>query len=568
MKKYRDVPEPDYSPVFAAVPVPMLVLNADLIIVGMNPAYLAVWGGEREQLLGRTPMEAFPDNPDNPEATGVENLTRSLQTVLATGHADAMALQRHDVRPAPGEPFEERYWSAVSIPVLTGGEVTYIVHRVEDVTEFVRLRGAQQQAAAELRTWTGRLEADLVARAAEIQAANRQLREVNQQLTGATRALREQQRAKDRFIATLSHELRNPLAAIRAALDLLSLDLPAGHPALDVLDRQVSALARMAGDLLDSSRALTGRLTLHRQPLDLREVVGTVTSDLRPDFTRAERNLTVTSPPEPVPVDGDRVRLAQLLGNLLSNAFAYTRPGGAIRVALTRQGGQALLTVRDDGIGFDPARAEQLFEVFTRALPSGTAAAGAGPQGAAPGGLGLGLGLVRGIAELHGGTVSGHSAGPGTGAEFRVRLPLSARAPQAVAPAGTQARRAPARRAPLRVLVVEDNPDLAAGYRDLLERRGDRVTVSHTGGSGLTMAGKQPFDLVLCDVGLPDMDGRELARQLRHHPRRGRMRLVAVSGFGQPADRMRSLRSGFDAHLVKPMTLHDLDNALAGWAQA
>lgn len=567
--RHPELPEPDYSPVFQALPTPMLVLDADLIIVGMNPAYLAVSGARREELMGRTPIEVFPDNPDDPAASGAANLTRSLQTVLATGRPDAMALQRYDVRPAPGAPFEQRWWSPVNLPVLVAGKVTYVIHRVEDVTDYVRLRGASGQSTADLRTRAGRQGADLIARAGEIQATNRQLRLVNEELSAATAALREQQQAKDRFIATLSHELRNPLAAIRAAIDLLSLDLPAGHPALGVLDRQVSALVRMTDDLLDASRALTGRLTVIRRPLDLREVVAAVTGDLRPDFARAGRTLTVTTPPRPVPLAGDRVRLAQLLGNLLSNAFAYTRPGGAVTVSLTRARGQALLSVRDDGIGFDPARAEQLFEVFARALPSGAAGAGFGPEGAAPGGLGLGLGLVRSIAELHDGTVSAHSEGPGTGAEFRVSLPLAAAPSRPDGQPGPRPRRRAAPAAehrPLRVLVVEDNADLAAGYRDLLTRRGDQVTVTRTGRDGLAAAQEQPFDLVLCDVGLPDMDGREVARRLRSHPRRDRMRMVAVSGLGQPADRLRSQRAGFDAHLVKPVTLGDLDDALADWS--
>ncbi len=629
------VPAPlDYQRLFEALPIPMLVMDDSLVMIAMNDAYLAVAGATREELLGRTPMAAFPDNPADPEASGVRNLTHSLRTVLETGRPDTMALQRYDVQTGPEGTFEERYWSPVNVPLLDSeGHVTHVLHRVEEVTEFVRLRGdgdrasAETQADAALRTQVGRLEADLIARAAEVQEANQRLHdviaelaEVNTELAEATTALREQQQSKDRFIATLSHELRNPLAAVRAAIDLLSLDLPAGHPALGVLDRQIAALVRMTDDLLDSSRAHTGRLTIVRQPLDLREVVRTVTEDLRADFAHGQRTLAVATPQEPVPVDGDRVRLAQLLGNLLSNAFAYTSPGARVTVSLTATAGQTLLAVRDSGKGFDPADAGQLFEVFAQALPSGPGAGGFGPEGAAPGGLGLGLGLVRSIAELHGGSVSAHSEGPGTGAEFRVRLPLRAAPPpeggQPAAPsepntraaawtdegnpegrgsaqAGASRRAAPpsgltseATEEPerggktagssgpeasegqkgLRVLVVEDNADLAAGYRDLLERRGDQVTLARTGQEGLAAAQGQPFDLVLCDIGLPGLDGRELARRLRRHPRRDRMRVIAVSGFSQEPGRERSLRAGFDAYLVKPMTLADLEAALAGWA--
>ena len=579
MSPRRTPHPPDYQRLFEALPIPMLVLDASLVMIAMNDAYLRVAGATREELLGRTPMAAFPDNPDDPAATGVRNLTRSLHAVLDTGRPDTMALQRYDVQTGPGGAFEERYWSPVNVPLLDSeGRVTYVLHRVEEVTEFVRLRGegdrasAETRAGAELRTQVGRLEADLIARAAEVQDANQRLHdviaelaEVNTELSTATTALREQQQAKDRFIATLSHELRNPLAAIRAALDLLSLDLPGGHPALGVLDRQAAALVRMTDDLLDSSRAHTGRLTIVRQPLDLREVVQSVTADLRPDFTQGERTLAVATPQEPVPVDGDRVRLAQLLGNLLSNAFAYTRPGATVTVSLTATAGQVLLAVRDNGMGFDPAGTEHLFDVFARALPSGPAGAGFGPEGAAPGGLGLGLGLVRSVAELHGGSVSAHSEGPGTGAEFRVRLPLRTAPPpeggQPVRGAGEQA----AGRAPLRVLVIEDNADLAASYQDLLERQGNQVALAHTGRAGLAAAQERPVDLVLCDIGLPDLGGHEIARRLRRHPRRDRMRLIAVSGLSQQADRERSLRAGFDAHLVKPVTRAELEAALAGW---
>jgi signal transduction histidine kinase len=567
-------PGPDFRLLFESIPIPILVLDSGLVMIAMTDAYLAVSGSGRGDLLGHTPMDVFPDNPDDPAASGVANLTQSLRTVLATGRPDTMALQRYDVRAGPSGPFEQRYWSPVNFPVPgDDGSVGYIIHRVEEVTDYVRLRGADDDTTAELRTRAGRLEADLIARAREVQDTNRRLREVNDELATATGALRDQQQAKDRFIATLSHELRTPLAAIRAAIDLLALDTLPGHPALDVLDRQVGALVRMTDDLLDSSRALTGRLTLVREPLDLREVTRSVTSDLRPEFARSDRALLVTVPGDPVPVNGDRVRLAQLLGNLLSNAYAHTRPGGKVAVTVTTEAGEAVLAVRDDGAGFDPASAEGLFEVFARSLPAGAAGLGAEPVGAAGtdaglggaarGGLGLGLGLVRSIAELHGGSVSARSEGPGTGAEFRVRLPVTASGR-----AGSEPRTSPEPRThgPISTLLIEDSADLAASYRVLLERRGDRVTVARTGREGLALAMMHPFDLVLCDIGLPDVDGHEVARRLRRHPRRDQMRLIAVSGFSQEADRQRSLQAGFDAHLVKPMALADLDAALAGWA--
>jgi len=538
-------PAPDYHRLFDAAPTPYLVLDPDLTIVAVNEAYLTATRTHRDTLVGRPIFAAFPDNPDDGAADGVANLRRSLEAALATGQPDTMALQRYDIPVSDGQ-FEERYWSPINTPILDAdGKITHIIHRVQDVTEFVRTAGhTPNRALARL----SELEADLFARAREVQDMNRQLRETNHELAATTAALREQQQAKDRFIATLSHELRNPLAAIRAAVELMALDVPGDHPSLAVLERQTGALVRMTDDLLDATRALTGRLELRRERLDLREIVHEAVNDVAAEFAAGRRALRVATPPEPVLVDGDRVRLAQLLGNLVSNAGKYSEPGATIAVAVETDGPEILLTVTDDGIGFPPAIAESLFEVFTRAAPSGTTAVG---------GLGLGLAIVRTIADLHGGSVSAHSDGAGTGARFRVRLPLAAGTPD-----GPHRTAAPARD-PLRFLVIEDNADLGVTYRTLLERRGDAATVVTTGRAGLAAATTAEFDVVLCDIGLPDIGGLQIARHLRAQPETGGLTLVAVSGFIQDSDRKQALDAGFDAYLPKPMTLADLDRALS-----
>lgn len=548
----------EYRRLFDAAPTPYLILSPDLTIVEVNRAYLAATRTRRETLIGKSIFLAFPDNPEDLAADGVRNLRQSLETALATGRPDTMALQRYDI-PVGGEGrFEERYWSPVNVPVLAeDGAITHIIHRVQDVTEFVRTRGASDGppngtsngAADGAQARLSELEADLIARAREVQDMNRQLRETNHELAAATAALRAQQQAKDRFIATLSHELRNPLAAIQSVVELLALDTLADHPALQVLQRQTTALVRMTDDLLDASRALTGKLTLVRRPLDLREIVEETAADVAAEFAGSGRALRVSLPPDPVPVRGDRVRLAQLLANLVSNARKYTEPGARIEVGLARDGGDAVLTVADDGIGFPPALTDSLFEVFTRAVPAGTTVSG----------LGLGLAVVRSICELHEGTVTAHSDGPGTGAWFRVRLPLDERCrPRQPGPHPGRAHREP-----LRVLVVEDNADLAATYRMLLERRGDRVTTVGLGRTGLAEARSGRFDVVLCDIGLPDISGLQVARRLRAEPDTARLTLVAVSGFIQDSDRQQALDAGFDAYLPKPMTLAALDRVLA-----
>jgi signal transduction histidine kinase/CheY-like chemotaxis protein len=555
MTAYRPSPALDYQRLFDAAPSPCLVLDEHLVIVAVNEAYLAATATDRSTLLGRPIFEAFPDNPDDPTADGVRNLRRSLKTVLATGQADTMALQRYDIlidRDDAEEHFVERYWSPVNAPVLgADGRLTHIIHRVEDVTEFVQLQGVdpnQQRATAELQMRAERMETDLFVRARELQEVNQQLREAYADLATADAALQEQQQAKDRFIATLSHELRNPLAAVLAATELIALDVP-DHPGLGVLERQVNALVRMTDDLLDASRALTGRLEVVQQPIDLRSTVEAAVQDIRPEYARMNRTLQLSLPAQPVVVEGDSIRLAQMLGNLLSNACKYTRPGGTVGVELTGEAGQAVLIMRDDGIGFEPAAADRLFEVFARAVPSGMTDAG---------GLGLGLAIVRGIVELHSGTVSAHSDGPATGAEFRVQLPLTSSPPSPPARLLT----APQAQAALRTLIIEDNVDLAATYQALLERRGHDVTVVHTGGDGLAAAQQQHFDLILCDLGLPDITGYEIARRLRADPDAQPARLIAHSGYSQNANRQQSLQAGFDAHLTKPMAISDLEHLL------
>ncbi|MEU6144381.1 ATP-binding protein [Streptomyces sp. NPDC047081] len=540
--------DPDFRSLFDATLSPLLVLTPDFTIVEVNRAYLTATRTERS-IVGRPIFDVFPDNPEDPSADGVANLRRSLETVAENRRTDTMALQRYDIPTGEEGTFAERYWSPVNTPVLDAdGRLTYIIHRVEDVTEFVHLRKVgreQRRAVADAQMRAEGMEIDLFVRAREIREVNEQLSRANAELDAAGRRLREEQRAKDRFIATLSHELRNPLAAATAATELLALDMPQGHPALAVLERQLGTLTRMSNDLLDGTRAVTGRLELVRDPVDLRSVVDGACADIRGLFGHEGRTLGAVLPAEPVVVDGDRLRLAQVLTNLLSNALKYTRPGGHTEVGLTAEDDRARLTVRDDGIGFEPAQAEELFGVFMRAAP-------AGPD--TPEGLGLGLAVARTVVELHDGRIAAHSDGPGKGASFTVLLPTT----DATAP--KQPRPAAARPAPshLAILIVEDNADLAETYRTLLERQGHRVTAVHRGNDALAATEQEPFDVVLCDLGLPDIDGYAVARAVRARPDGDRLRLIAVSGFSQGTDRALSRAAGFDAHLAKPLPLTDL----------
>lgn len=311
-------------------------------------------------------------------------------------------------------------------------------------------------------------------------------------------------------------------------------------------------MTRMTDDLLEAARVVTRTLPATRHPLDLRPVITAAVCDIQaahPDLA----DIRVTVPPVPVTLNGDPVRLAQMITNLLDNAHKHTPPATPVDVELTTDGRHATLCVHDAGPGFPREAPASLFDPFVCADAPGTTAHA---------GLGLGLAVVRGIAELHDGTATATS--DNTGATLTIRLPLSD-APPADDRQHTQP--APAR-PPLRILVVEDNADLAAMYATFLRHLGDTVTVAGTG-AGALAAARQPFDLVLCDLALGgDVDGYQVGRRLRRGRIHRRTRLVAVSGFTQDTDRIRSRAAGFDAHLAKPLDLADLDQLLARWTES
>lgn len=550
----------DYQRLFEATPTPYLIVTPDLRIVAVNEAYLSATMTRRDELLGRHMFDAFPDNPADPTAHGVRNLRASFERVLASGAPDVMAFQKYDIRRGPGADasFEERYWSPINSPVFgPDGSIEMLIHRVEDVTEFVRVRhaeGERQRFTEELRRRAEETEADLFQRARELVEVNHLLRLANEELTARGGDLRREQEAKDRFLATLSHELRNPLTAIRGALEILDLDLGEDDSETrrmcDVIGRQTSALVKMTDDLLDATRAVVGKLELERRPLDLALLVASSIQDARQLFEAGGRLLSLVLPDEPVRVEGDEVRLAQALGNLLHNARKFTEPAGRVSVELSVAGATAVVRVTDDGAGFSPSCAEQLFGVFAQ---------GDGSSTRRTGGIGLGLAIVRSIVDLHGGRVTAHSDGPGKGATFTIMLP----ALPAEALTATEARPPDASGAtPLRVLLVEDDADIAITYRSLLSRLGHHAEVAPSGLCGIQVATQSIPDVVLCDIGLPDIDGYELARRLRGDARTAHVRLVAVSGYGQEADRLRSAEAGFDEHLVKPLSRSALAEAL------
>jgi PAS domain S-box-containing protein len=362
--------------------------------------------------------------------------------------------------------------------------------------------------------------------------------------------LAEADRRKSEFIALLSHELRNPLAPIRSALFLLDhadCDPERAGRARAVIERQVDHLARLVDDLLDVTRIGSGKIELRRTRVDLGALARRVCEDHRPLFERGGVALRCEVAHAPVWVDADTTRLAQVIGNLVQNSAKFTHRGGTTWVAVAGREGHAELRVRDDGIGMEPGLLARLFEPFTQ---------GDRTLARTSGGLGLGLALVKGLVDLHGGTVRAQSAGPGRGAQIVVELPL---ANPGVAP---EAPSAEAAVAGLEIVVIEDNADAGETLVEVLRIEGHRAQLALDGRSGIALVRRVRPDVVLCDLGLPDLDGYEVARTLRAEPALARTMLFALSGYAQPEDRDRAAEAGFDAHLAKPAPVEELRRIL------
>ncbi len=442
---------------------------------------------------------------------------------------------------------------------------------------------------------------------------------MEQALAASNAQLQQADRRKDRFLATLAHELRNPLAPIRQAVRIL------GAPAASerdrswsrgVIERQVQTMSLLLDDLLDVSRITLGKLALRREPVTLAAIVGAALETARPLIEAGQHQLDLDLPADPVPLDVDPLRLAQVFANLLTNAAKYTDPGGRIVLRAVVTDAVLQLSVRDTGIGIDPHHLEAIFEMFSQA---------SGADRRTQGGLGIGLALVRGLVALHGGSIEARSAGPGCGSEFVVRLPLAGRQePQALPPSGHRSpsfdspgrrrsdgplQRAPADRpdapassaspvpataspvpataspvpaaaspaaaaasadvsggpsAGRRVLVADDNRDAAQTLARFLSLQGWDVSTAFDGEEALALAGSFRPEICLLDIGMPGLDGYEVARRLRARP--GCPLLVALTGWGQDADRRRSLEAGFDRHLTKPVDLDALQHLLAATA--
>lgn len=518
----RELPTPDFRALFEAVPGLYLVLTPDLRIVAASDAYLDATMTQRDAIVGRHLFDVFPDNPDDVAATGVRNLRDSLERVLATRASDTMAVQKYDIqRPAEaGGGFEERYWSPVNSPVLDGSTVTFIIHRVEDVTDVA-------QAHAQLRLANdARQEAEL---------ANR---------------------SKDEFLSVVSHELQTPLNVMQGWL--WQLKKPGTAPelqqrAIDIIERNIAVQTRLVEDLLDTSRAAIGKLHVRKHPVDLGEMWQAAVDAIQRHAASKGLTLRLEAPAAPIIVSGDVDRLQQAFSNLLSNAVKFTPRGGSIDVVIGREDTQVRVDVRDTGIGVPASFLPSMFEPFAQADRSTAREFG---------GLGLGLSIVKRIVALHGGTIAAASDGEGRGTTVSLALPIPA-------VVFDQQRRADDRlEGPLprldgiTVLVVDDEPEACEAVKQVLEHYGAAVSTTTSGAEALRMLPEVRPDVLLSDLSMPEINGFDLIKQVRRLADGATLPAVALTALGGSA-RDTALDAGFEIYEPKPILAADLVSLVA-----
>jgi signal transduction histidine kinase/ActR/RegA family two-component response regulator len=543
----RAVGPVDFSSLFEAAPGLYLVLDPDLVIVAVSDAYLRATMTDRERILGRGLFEVFPDNPDDPEATGEGNLRASLARVARDRVPDSMAVQQYDIRrpEADGGGFEVRYWSPYNSPVLgPDGDLAYIIHSVEDVTEFVRLKelgSEQQQRTTSLQRDNARMEAETLRRSKDLQEANRRLRAADE--------------AKSEYLSRMSHELRTPLNAILGFAQLLEMD-ELRDEQRDSLGHILSAsrhLLALINEVLDIAAIEAGRLPLSVEPVAVTDVVGEVLMLMRP-LADQHRALLATNPSGACAeyVMGDRQRLKQILLNLVSNAVKYNREGGSVRVACEKLTGERLsIKVIDTGHGIDPEALERLFVPFERL----------GSEQRGIEGAGLGLPLSRRLAEAMGGGLEVATT-TGQGSTFSVELPVAERPaglePPSPADAPARPERDERQGPPLRVLYIEDNPSNLELVERVVGRRGVVLISAMRPTLGLDLAREHLPDLVLLDLHLPDLPGEEVLARLKADGRTAGIPVVILSADARPGLTTRLLEAGARAFLTKPLDVGEL----------
>lgn len=516
---------PDWSSLcLELAPLPMaLVEGAGHIVRYVNPAFCRLLDKSAGQLVG------IPFSGALPEQDGCMTM---LDRVYRTGNSESRSEQQH-ARP------HHIFWSFTMWPVLADGRpVAVMVQVTEDEQLHEKILGMNEALIL------GSVRQHELTDAADAENAR----------------VKEADIRKNEFLAMLAHELRNPLAPIRSMLEIMKRADGDGNlikPALSTIERQVQILIRLIDDLLDVSRISRDKLRLRREDVDLASVIRHVVDASRPACESARLELTVTLPPQPVYLHADPARLEQVFGNLLLNACKFTRPGGRIWLSAERRGADAVVTVRDSGIGITSDMLPKIFEMFAQ---------GDQTLERTQGGLGIGLTLVRRLVTMHGGSVQAFSGGADRGSEFVVRLPALIEKPESLSPDPPVGEPTPA--PGRRILVVDDNHDAANALSILLTQSGNETHLAFDGEEAVAAAAKFRPEVILLDIGMPKLNGYDAARQIREQPWGKDMVLVALTGWGKDEDRRKTADAGFDGHLVKPVEYAALTQLLAGFPAA
>ena len=558
--------KPDFRSLFESAPGLYLVLTPELKIVAVSDAYLRATMTERAQILGRDLFEVLPDNPNDSEATGAHNLRASLERVLQGRVADAMPVQKYDIRrpESEGGGFEKRYWSPVNSPILgKEGEVAYIIHRVEDVTEFMRLKLAgseQHKLTEELRTRAEQMEAEVFQRALAVDQANQQLREANEQLAWLYSKSKELEVLKSEFFANISHELRTPLALILGPIRQRIAAEGESARDLPMVERNARLLLRHVNDLLDLSKLDSGHMQAEYVEADLAHLVRLIASNFESLANERKIRLSVDAI-DCLPGQVDPDKFERILINLLSNAFRFTPAGGQVQLRLRRSDSYARIEVEDTGPGILPEQREIIFERFRQADGGSTRNVG---------GTGLGLSIVKEFVGLHNGRIEVSTPSSGRGSLFRVELPLTAPEGATVQCSSRQLDRDAIKQVveesvpwdkarhdtkvqPLApsVLLIEDNRDMNTFVAGVLSSR-YRVICAHDGQEGFDKALLFHPDLILCDLMLPRLSGDQVVRRLRERPEFAEIPIVLLTAVADEQLRVKLLREGAQDYLQKP----------------
>jgi signal transduction histidine kinase len=516
------------------------------------------------ELFDELSAEAYTLDRVETVQEGIEALTRCEHDVYLVdyrlGQHTGLDLLKHARSTGCTAPFimltGQREREVDLLAMQAGADDFLLKDRLDAATldRSIRYALSQKRLEEEIRQANLQLEQRVHQRTAQLHQLNEALHEEVAERKRAEQALREADRRKDEFLATLAHELRNPLAPLTAATQLIAAEperIEQVKQLVGTMSQQLDQLVRLIDDLVDVSRITSGKLRLRSEPAALAEFVKAAVDQSRPLIDASRHTLNILLPAEPLVVQGDNVRLAQIVSNLLINAAKYTPPGGRIDLVARRDGNDVAIAVCDNGIGIPNEMQGRIFDLFAQVDASSTRANG---------GLGIGLTIVKTLVEMHRGTIRATSEGPGRGSEFSVRLPLvEANAANGLtAPADGDKQPLPV----LRILLVDDNQSAAHMMGRLLQKLGQDVHVVNSGSDALIRVPQVTPDIIISDVAMPGMSGYDLAREIRELTLPCRPYLVAVTGYGQESDRQEALAAGFDRHLTKPVGVETLEQLL------